>query len=63
MNLEKRTNVKFVPSSKVSKNLKTNKLMRAHPVAPDSNVYEIVTKRSVTDDKIPVQEKPYIMIN
>ena len=56
MNLQKRSNVKFVPAKNVGKCLKTNKFMRANPVAPNSDIYEVVTRRSITNDKIPVQE-------
>ena len=56
MNLEKRTSVRFCHANKMSKRLKTNKFLRASPVSPDSDVFEVVSRRTSTIDKIPVQE-------
>ena len=56
MNLEKRQDVKFVSAKNVGKCLKNSKFVRCCPVAPDSDIYEIIQRRSITNDKIPVQE-------
>ena len=56
MNLEKRTNVRFCHAKNMSKRLTTNKFLRASPVSPDSDVFEVVSRRTSTVDKIPVQE-------
>ena len=52
----------FCHAKNMSKRLTTNKFLRASPVSPDSDVFEVVSRRTSTVDKIPVQEMYFFIL-
>ena len=61
MNLEKRTNVKFVDQKKLKTHTRSTKLISAEPINLEAKIFEVRKRKVSILDKIPVQSAAMIL--
>ena len=55
MNLSKRVNIKYVNAKTLGKELKKSKFVRCQQISNESEIFEVVLKKTRITDTIPVQ--------
>ena len=61
MNLEKRTNIKFVDQKKLKIHTRSTKLISAEPINLEAKIFEVRKRKAAILDKIPVQSAAMIL--